>query len=735
MTASIDEAALSRRQFLVRSGWVATGVTVLSGCSLIPAMPELDDPAAEDGLAWLQALPDGRIRFYCPRMEMGQGASLGLVQVAAEELNVDQADIDCVLANTDKTPTFKMTVGSESVFAFFEPVSYGAAHLREALRRRAAEASGQPLKHVRDDRGGFRLEGGESVAYADLAPSAPLILMASSIDENASRPQRYARTRRGAYQAIGKSWKHHDLEAIVTGRAVYSRDVTLPDMMFGACVRPPAFGAELLDVDVEAARSIDGVAEVVVQKDGGFIGVVADNPFTLPAAIDAVRATWSTPPNANQADIEASLDVERYRDRDDFEHALIEDGDIQAGQQRAKVEIAARYDTPFACHAAMEPRAGVASVTNDKVEIWCGSQAPFFIQRQVAKRLGRSERDVVVHPLRMGGGFGGRVFCQPAGEAAILSAAVGRPVRVQWDREAEFQNNYYQTAFSHHIAAGVSDDGRISHWDHGFVAAPITTGPFPDHIAWALDLLIADDDGTARDSVPRYRLPNRRIRYADVRTKAPVGAWRGLGAAPNVFAIEVMMDELAHAAGIDPLRFRLNHLPGGDDRLASVLERVAEIAGWRRDAPPGVGRGLACGAYKGLTPVAVIAEVEVDHPRRRLAVSKLWAAQDCGLIVNPDQVESLVMGNLVWGCGMALKEKMTFQAGRSEQRNFDSYELLRHDETPAMTVALMDSNEPPVGVGEAALPPVAPAIANAVFAATGERVRRLPISYDMVATA
>lgn len=732
MPPSIDEPSLSRRQFLVRSGWVASGVTVLSGCSLIPAMPTLDDPATEDGLAWVQALPDGSIRFYCPRMEMGQGASLGLAQVVAEELNVDQSAIDCVIADTDQIPPFKMTVGSESLFAFFEPVSYGAAHLREALRERAAKASGQPVERINDDRGGFLLGDGKRIDYADLVPTTPMILTASTIEANAARLKRYATERKGAYQAINKSWKHHELEAIVTGKSIYSRDVTLPGMLYGEVIRRPTFGAELIDVDVEAARSIEGVAAVLVRENDNFVGVVTDNPFLLPAAVDAIQATWSAPEKADQADIEASLNVERYRAANDFEHVLIEEGDLRSGERQAKVELTARYDTPFACHAQMEPRASVVSVTDDNVEVWCGSQAPFLIQRQVAKTLGRSEDEVVVHPLRMGGGFGGRVLCQTADEAAILSAAVGKPVRVEWNREAEFQNNYYQTAFSHVIRAGVDDGGRISHWDHDFVAAPITTGPFPDNITWALDLFMADDDGTARDSVPRYRLPNRRVRYSDVRTIVPVGAWRGLGAAPNVFAIEVMMDELAHAAGIDPLRFRLNHLPEKGDRLAGALERVAEIADWWGETPSGIGRGVACGVYKDLTPVAVIADVEVDRGQRGLAVTRLWAAQDCGLVVNPDQVENMVMGNLVWGCGMALKEQMTFQAGRSEQRNLDSYELLRHDETPEMTVALIASNEPPAGVGESALPPVAPAIANAVFAATNKRVRRLPITYDMV---
>ncbi len=354
------------------------------------------------------------------------------------------------------------------------------------------------------------------------------------------------------------------------------------------------------------------------------------------------------------------------------------------------------------------------------------------MQRRVAKALGRKVDDVVVHPHRIGGGFGGRIPCQASEEAALLSAVVGRAVRVQWDRETEFQQNYFHPGYSHFIDAGVTAEGSISHWAHDFVSSPIIFGLVPGNIAWALDM-VAADKGTARGGVPPYFVANRRVRFSDIRTPVSVGAWRGLGAAPNTYAIESMMDELAAAAGIDPLQFRLRNLPPASARLAGVLRRVVEISQWGRPAPQDTGRGLACAVYKGETAVAVVAEVRVDHAARALRVTKTWCAQDCGLVVNPDQVENQIMGNMIWGCGVALKERITVAAGSVQERNFDGYEIIRHHEAPEMTVALVvPPDTPPVAVGESALAPVAPAIANALFAATGRRIRRLPMRYDSV---
>jgi len=595
-----------------------------------------------------------------------------------------------------------------------------------------------PVDQIKDGRGGFVLPGGTGLGYDVLVPDEPVVVTGEA--QSANTVPRYALQRKGNYQAIGKKWKHYELEAIVTGKSVYSRDVTLPDMVYGQIIHRPAFAARLKSVNSKVAEAMPGIKVIPIDQGNGFVGevsfvgVVSADQFSLPSAVEAVEVEWEIPKDLSQDQLDTSLDVARLRASDDFEHVVAEEGDIVAGTGTAKHKVSARYDTPFAAHAAMEPRAALASVRDDKVEIWCGSQDPFFVQKRVATVIGRAVDDVVVHPHRIGGGFGGRVQCHASEEAAILSAAIGRPVRVQWSREAEFQNNYFQPAYSHFINAGINEKGIIAHWEHDFVSSPIGTGPMPAKIGWAADLVVADF-GTSRGSLPPYRMANRRIRYSDIRTRVPIGAWRALGAAPNAFAIESMMDELAITAGLDPLELRLNNLPIDEKRLADVLRRVAEISDWGQPVDPAVkdfGRGLACAVYTGKTPVAVVADVVVDHAAKEIHVSKIWCAQDCGLVINPDQVENQVMGNIVWGCSMALKEQLTIKAGRVEQTNFHAYELLRHAESPQMTIALMDSDTAPVGVGESALGPVAPAIANALFAATGRRVRKLPMKYASV---
>ncbi len=746
MPTTPEQKKISRRKFLRRTGWIAAGLTITATVAFpfvraaIPVLPTFNEPGPEDGMTWVQVLPDGRIRFFCPRMEMGQGAGLGLAQVVAEELNITQEQIECVLPATNQAAPFQMTVGSESIRNFFKPVSLAAARLRQTLQDRAAERAGIAANRLKDENGGFVLPDGSRLTYGMLVTETPVVISDNNEDPESPPPQ-YAESRRGNHRAIGKSWKHHELEAIVTGKTVYSRDVSVEGMVFGEVIHPPAFGARVKSVNAAAAEAMDGIRVITVDQGNNFagttsfVGVVSEDQFILPQAVAAIDVEWELRKGPDQDALNTMLDVARISTADEFEHVMAESGDIKAGAAVAKHRVSARYDTPFAAHAPMEPRAAVASVRDDKVEIWSGTQDPYFVQNRVASAIGRDAEDVVVHPLRMGGGFGGRVLCRASDEAALLSAAVGKPVRVQWSREAEFQNTYFQPAYSHQINAGVTEEGKISHWQHDFVSSPILTGLMPANVGWAAGIVMADS-GTSRGALPPYQMANRRTRFSDIRTDVPIGPWRALGAAPNAFAIESMIDELATLASIDPLEFRLNNLPESEKRLVNVLQRVAEISNWDQTrTAKDFGRGMACAVYKGETPVAVVADVAIDHQVREIRVTRIWCAQDCGLVINPDQVENLVMGNIIWGCSMALKEQLSFDAGSVEQDNFHTYEILRHNEAPKMVVSLVEPGGAPFGVGESALPAVAPAITNALFAATGKRVRKLPLSYENVFAA
>lgn len=716
----------NRRKFLLDTGWLAAGLTVLTSCSgVFPVLPTTGDPDDEDGSSWVQVLADGRIRFLCPRMEMGQAAPLGLSQIVAEELNVDQSQIECVSPATNQSPPFKMTVGSEGIEVFSEPVSRGAASLREHLRQRAAAKLALPIGRLTDADGGFAVAD-RFIGYGELVPAEAELLMAAHNDA----AEQYFHTRRKSRRVIGQRWRHPEIEHMVTGGTVYSRDVSLPGMLYGDVIRPPRFGAIMVDAIDTGAASLPGVVAVVIDKANNLAGVVTESPFLLAAALEKIETTWRTegdPPS------EGGLDVTRHRATGDFEHTLVDEGDRSLGDAASVRTISANYATSYMAHAAMEPRAAVAWVTKSGAEIWCGCQDPYFIRGRIAGLLRRKPDDVVIHPLRMGGGFGGRVLSQPAEEAALLSVHAGRPVRVQWDRETEFQQNYFQPKFSHAIDAGLDEMGNIVFWRHDFVSSPIIFGLVPKSVAPILYALVADK-GTARGAKIPYGVGHERVRYSDIRTDIPTGAWRGLGAAPNTFATESMMDELAHAAGKDPLAFRLAHLGGGtghDDRLSNVVRRVGEMSGWAGSTAKQRGLGLACAIYRDQTHVAVVAEIKLNHEERRITVAKLWCAQDCGLVINPDQVENQVLGNLVWGCGMALKEKLTFSNGMANERNFDGYNVLRHGEAPESYIELVETEVArPAAVGESALAPAVAAIANATFAGTGKRPRRLPFDYD-----
>ncbi|MDP6840978.1 MAG: molybdopterin-dependent oxidoreductase [Rhodospirillales bacterium] len=721
-----DSARLTRREFLVKTGWSAAGLTVLASCSgVLPALPERANPELEDAAAWVQMLPGGQVRFYCPRMEMGQGPSLGLVQVVAEELNIPAAMIERAVPATGQVVPFKMTVGSESIKVFFDPVSYAAASLRESLRLRAAQKFKLAATDILDRQGGFTLADGRTAAYTDLLGETEIL--EAGDDTLAAPPGRYALTRRGRYNSIGKAFTDGDIEGIVTGKTRFSRDAALPDMAHGGVLMPPDPGARLKSVDPSRAEKMPGVIAAVVDLSESFAGIVAEAAHQVGPALDAIKARWELGDSASTLSPADEIRAQWEAPRREFEHELLSEGDIGKPAAKDGQRITSRYQSTLLAHAAMEPRAGLAWVQKDKVQVWCGTQAPFFIRNRIAQILGRGRDQVILHPMRMGGGFGGRVPCQPAEHAAILSARSGRPVKVQWSREDEFRQNYFQPPYFHEIEAEVTPEGKISHWRHDFMSAPIifTSAAIPENLWWVFDMLA--DFGTSRGALPPYAFENALIRYSDIRIPVPTGAWRGLGAAPNAFAIESMVDELAVKAGIDPLQLRLKNLRPGIERLGPVLKQAAKMAGWGRPTAPGTGLGLAGAVYRGKTHVAAVAEVRIG-PDQELSVEKVWCAQDCGLVLNPDQVEQQIIGNVIWGCGMALGEEMNFKGTRPETDNFDGYQLLRQAEAPDVEVALIQPpGAPPVGAGEPAIAPVAAAIANAVHAAGGGRRRRLPI--------
>jgi CO/xanthine dehydrogenase Mo-binding subunit len=384
-------------------------------------------------------------------------------------------------------------------------------------------------------------------------------------------------------------------------------------------------------------------------------------------------------------------------------------------------------DVPLAAHVPMEPRTAVARFDGEsKLEVWTGSQDVFLARSVLSDEMHLSEDDVTVHGMRTGGAFGGKTMCFVELEAARLARAAGRPVKIQWSRRDEFAAAFHRPPSQHRIRARIGADGRLDAWWHAFRSGHVIfSSAFMGRFLQFATSFVADI-GVKRGSLPPYAAARKRIEFEDVRLPIPTGPWRGLGAGPNTWAIETAMDALARKAGRDPLAFRLDVLANDNPRLAGVLKEVAARSGWpTRRTNAKRGYGVACGIYKGVTYAAVVAEVMIeksDPPR----VTHLWCAHDCGLVINLDQVRAQIEGNLVWGLGMVLHEKLEVGEGRIEAESHADYALPRFSDVPDIETTLIGGEHPPSGAGEAAIIASGAAITNAIAALTGETVTRLP---------
>lgn len=721
------EPSLSRRRFLQVTGWTAVGVTVvyLGGRRLLSVLPSFDMPGADDGAAWLQIAPDGRCTMLCPRAEMGQNASIGLAQIAAEELNLDVAEIDLRLPSTDEIPQVVLTAGSMSLRLFAEPTARAAAALREVLRGRAAERAGVEREAVAEAVGGFELPDGRILAYAELAAGEAIVLDAGELPEAPLHSFDPARPHR----QIGRRAAPHQLEEIVTGARVFASDVRVPGMLFGRTARPVARNAKLVSVDASRAEAVPGLVKVVVDPEHGFVGVVCDRPGAVAAAIGALDVAWRLPEPFDQHAIDERIDVDAALAHGELEHVPL--GDRLDPDLAWDVDL--RFDVQLQSHAMQEPRAAVARFGRvdgrESLEIWTGSQDPFVVQRHAARDLGLARERVIVHQRRMGGGFGGREHYDVERDAARLARAVARPVKVQWSREDEFRAARHRPSSSHRVRLRADAQGRLTDWWHAFVSGYIIFARerLPGWLLAPAHLM--GDLGVARGCQPPYAAPHQRVEYADVDLPVDLGTWRSLGATPNTFAIESAIDELARRRNLDPVELRLRNLPPEHERLAACLRRTRELAE-KTPLPSsaGAGRGYACGIYEENGFVAASADVRVDGESGAVRVVRMCCVQDVGLAINPDQLEAQIEGNLTWGLGMALLERVEIGDSEITSLNFDRYAIPRMDHAPDFDVEIISPRDvPPAGAGETALIVGPAAIVNALRDATGRRFTALPI--------
>lgn len=644
--------------------------------------------------------PDGTVTAMSGKVEFGQGIRTGFAQIVADELDVPIERVHVLLADTDEVPMDWGTFGSHSTEQEAPQLRRAAAFARRQLLERAATRLKVPAERLTTDRGVVH-EGdrdGTAVTYQDLVRDAPL---SGPIPEDVVLlpPERW--------RYIGKPTAAVEAQDVVTGRARYAADIRLPGMLRGAVVRPPVRGAKARSLDDAVAKAMPGVVAVV--RDGDLVGVVAEREDQARAAADSVNVDWDLPAAPEAETVEIPM-------RED------------AGIDDALAHGARRLDRTYVCppiaNAPIGPSAAVADVRDGSATVYGSTHRPFGLREAVAKRFGwRPEK--VRFVLTLGSGTYGRSssFDAPM-EAAILSKSVGRPVLVQWSRAEEFQLSPSRPEAVLEASAALDRDGSIVAWRYDEHTNVHTSGGFRREYA---------AESTGRNAVPPYRIPHLRVTLFVEPTPLRTANFRSLAASENVFAIESLMDELAAEAGQDPLAFRLRHLD--DARLRRVLERVAQVCGWDKARAERRALGIACTTYHG-TRVAEVAEVEVS-PSATVRVLRFWAVVDPGLVINPDGVRNQVEGGIQQSASWTTLEELRHKGGRVLTSSWDTYPIATFRDAPlAIDVDVMgDPSEPSTGVGEPGAVPAAAAIANAVFAACGARVRELPLTPERVRKA
>src|SRR5437763_7002861 len=694
----MSHATVDRREFL-KTG-AAAGATLLIGLYL-PAFDPRPRPAPAHAPepfkpnAWIEIGPDGAVTIWTGRSEMGQGVRTAMPMIVAEELEPEWTRVRVAQADADPAYGDQFTVGSRSVRSGFEPLRKAGAAAREMLIGAAALTWNVPREACRARNGMVEhVPTGRRLGYGDLAARAATLPVPA--DPPLKSPSEF--------RLLGHRMPRVDTPDKVSGTAVFGMDVRLPGMLYAAVARCPVFGGRVKAFDPAPALAVPGVQRVVQISSG--VAVVATGTWPALQGKNALKVDWDEGATArwSRDGIWSAFAAAAARPGEVI-RAL---GDVDPNLKAAARTVEAVYQAPYLAHACMEPMNCTAQVRGGRCEIWAPTQNPQGVQRAAAQVTGLPVESVTVHVTYLGGGFGRRGGpVDYATEAVELAQKIEVPVQVVWTREDDIQNAVYRPATYNVLRAGLDPSG-----------APV---------AWS-DRLVGPEGGsfllTRGADELIYPLPHFRLERATVDARVRSGAWRGVGPSQNGWVVESFVDELAHAAGKDPYAYR-RELVAGQPRLRGVLDLAAERAGWGSAPPAGRSRGIALWQF-GETFLAQVAEVSVGSDGM-VRVHRVVCAADCGILVNPDTVEAQLQSAIVYGLTAALYGEITIERGRVAQSNFSDYRMLGLAETPEIEVHLVQSEAAPGGVGEAGLPPIAPAVCNAVFAGTGKRIRRLPI--------
>ena len=659
----------------------------------------------------------GKTTLVMPQVEMGQGIYTAVAMILAEELDADYAQVTLQHAPpSDKlyaNPIFGLqaTGGSTSVRAFWLPLRKAGAGARAMLVQAAAQqwqvepascttSNGQVI-HAASDR---------KLAYGALAEAAGKLTSPSDVP--LKDPKNFT--------LIGKPLKRFDTPDKTNGKVVYGIDAMLPGMKFATLVQCPVFGGKVGKVDDSAAKKVAGVQKVVVLDD--LVAVVGDHMWAAKKGLDALVITWNEGPNANLSSKDIWEDLRAASAKDGV--VAKSTGDIAKGLATGD-RVDAAYELPFLAHATMEPLNCTVQFKPDGCEIWTGTQIMARVQSEAAKAAGLPVEKVTVNNHLIGGGFGRRLEPDMVVAAVRIAKQVDGPLKVVWTREEDIQHDIYRPVYRDTISATLSG-GKIVGWKYRVAGSAIVARWLPPAFQNGIDFDAVD---SAVD-MP-YDIPNFLVEYMRAEPRAvPTGWWRGVGANNNVFAIECFMDELARKAGNDPIAFRRDML-GNAPRLQAALDLVAEKSNWGQTLPPRVGRGVCVQPSFG-SFIATVVEAEVDD-QGEVRLRRITSAVDTGIAVNPDTIAAQLQGGLIFGLTAALWGEVTIEKGRVQQSNFNNYRMLRIDEVPQIDVHVIKSGESPGGIGETGATAGPPALRNAIYAATGVALRRLPIDRDLLA--
>jgi CO/xanthine dehydrogenase Mo-binding subunit len=691
-SGSLHQFALPRRDFFKLLG---AGIAVFAVSKEALALqetapgPRLHPPELPKEIsAWLHIGEDGGVTVFTGKVEVGQNVRTSLSQSVADELRVPFETVRMVMGDTDLTPFDMGTFGSRTTPTMAPQLRRVSAAARDLLVEIAAKEWNVPPQGLKAANAKVtNPSSGRSATYAELARGKSLAQTIS--DEEPI-------TAAAEWTVAGKAIPKVGGRAFVTGKHHYSPDLRPSGLYYGKILRPPSFGATLVSYDDSAAKVMP---EVVIVRDGEFVGAAAPSVGQAEKALAAIRAQWKEVPQISDREIFTYL---KQNAKKSDEHPRKESGSMEAGLAAAAHRFEATYTVAYIAHAPLEPRAAVAEWKDGKMTVWTGTQRPFAVRVEVAAALHVPESNVRVHVPDTGSAYGGKHTADAAIEAARLAKAAGHPVKVLWTREEEFTWAYFRPAGVIEVKSGISSDGKLTAWEfHNY------------------------HSGSSAIETS-YDVPNQLIEYHFVPLILRCGSYRGLAATANHFAREMHMDELAHAANLDPLEFRLRN--ASDPRLRAVFEAAAKKFGWPpKKTKEGQGFGLAGGHEKG-SYVSTIAEIAVDRGSGDVHVVRMVTAFECGAIVNPNGLQNQVVGANIQGLGGALFEAIKFANGRITNPHFATYRVPRFRDVPQIEAVLLNRKDiPSAGAGETPIMAVAPAVGSAIFNATGVRLRSMPL--------